>query len=411
MLPQKRLSASDVCVLEHDPSQTHQTKRIKIQRVSQLECLLSLEQLTLVHFAEYLSASSMFALRQACTIGYKTSNYWKTHRVLLKRVKAKFEQLGLHALFQSGAVISGSWLLQCLNNDLEANDIDIFQPVNFYGPVSVLERTFLEQKFPMKTLFSQSCYGDVQDVSAIRNWDVPKKNSYHRSKCETNKIQCISVYTQSIQKWILEGFDIDFLTSTFDGNNLYIHAVSSLANRSGEIRSRNIKIISNTTNESGASEDFNQKCKFFLGRHFSRMFKYWNRNYAFDNVTLDNCTIGNRQLLKLTWTFAQIPTWILQVTNCSLLSNSNGLDTQFMEFYFIKITDLQLSVHNRKFSKFKSEIVQSNDVQDITTFDHCGTDYILLTCRVVPKQQDGWFSNDNDNGDFQLQRLVNAKFL
>lgn len=193
----------------------------------------------IVQISEHLPYIDKFALYSSCK---KYSHiikldFTETIKKELRPILNNFTEEFLDAVFVSGAVISGSFIMYCILGEFldgsKYNDIDVFDPYPNQGI------TYYDQGYDMNitldnaTLFSHSLlkigatYTNRQppigDISCIRDFTFNEQ-----------AIQQIVVNCDVIQ-FIDTTFDFDICKSFYDGNRLHVKSWDKLFRRKEEV--------------------------------------------------------------------------------------------------------------------------------------------------------------------------------
>lgn len=195
---------------------------------------------------------------------HKDFIYQRTILEIRKRLKEIFQDNldeFLNLLQQTGAIISGSFILQCILNEYWESDIDIYFPIQdneiketpSQNPTSEIDDFLYKSRMQMTGYFAANRYGSDVDLKIkwIRNYkkldeDKFYKSYKHFSRSEIEKMGENNKYTfqtilvdinkSEMQNFIVNTFDFDICKNIFDGNTLYIHNIKDIVERKTQFK-------------------------------------------------------------------------------------------------------------------------------------------------------------------------------
>lgn len=339
---------------------------------SVLESICFNDKLFSLRFAQFLPASSIFNIRCVNRKLYDHVQFWKYNKILLKRIHQGLDKIMalnqmnlaifLASLVDSDAVVSGSSIQEWINNDsrLKANDVDIYQyyaPDRHFSPIE----NYLWKTIDQKELNSDYIsYANISEIKNIRIYQKNKKilDNINRNKFTVNDegtypIQIMNIFNSNrdctIDQWINNSFDMDFLKSTFDGHRLVICDVQSIRDQTSIY-----KVEGTNTNQ---FQDNSLDC-----RHAKRIFKYLKRGYTFSNLEFKIVLYNEFQLLSLQKKHDSRIGMILWFIKCQDISRA-------LTFELPKLENLQFNVQNIHLDKSRIECYEYNDVEYISIED------------------------------------------
>ena len=243
----------------------------------------------LVKVTEYESTKTKLQslLYQRCILEIKNR---------LKKVLGESYDEFVSVLSKTGAVISGSFIVQCLLNEDWNTDIDIFVPMigNKIGKTDSNNPTtevddLLFQKFHMVDYEAGKRYGhDVNDkkIQWVRTFSKTPRyerdlNGYYKqikNKDNENKIKegynfqvvLVDIEREKLHDFIIGNFDFDIVKNTFNfiENNLKIFNLADIFDKRTEFK---------VGNRFGSSIE---RCK----RYEKRGFTFYNKNMSYERI-------------------------------------------------------------------------------------------------------------------------------
>lgn len=177
----------------------------------------------------FFCASSILSLHRINKQCFAQCEHLRKNKIFTKRIHAALQARGLdpisfnRVLKQSHAKLSGSFILQAMNNEpWIANDLDLITTLSDISWV-VMHNYFWE-------LVDRDWkrYENLYELSA-------PTHLYHINP--DTHIQCIFIQTPkfvTIEQFVTDNFDNDYLKNTFDGQSLILYRTQSLITRSSE---------------------------------------------------------------------------------------------------------------------------------------------------------------------------------
>ena len=147
----------------------------------------------------------------------------------------------LYWLKQSGAIIAGSFILDCLYDTNYHNDIDLYDKMlltNFRGCFKYGEEPLDDKGMQFSQYLWIAGFRDGVNCSTT-NGLIRKYNSVELSRGEAKKDKnCIQVIPMSIpiEKCISATFDLDICKSRFNGEKLLVKSWNKLVHRYDQIK-------------------------------------------------------------------------------------------------------------------------------------------------------------------------------
>ena len=164
-------------------------------------------------------------------IGHKERMIELIHKKCLKEIKYRLKKIledkyeeFIDLLYRTGAVISGSFILQCLLNEDWGSDIDILISTK---EITVEFVNFMEKYNYTSIYYGQNCKRDMMGISGVRCVEF----------LET-KIQflLVNIGKHEIKDFILGNFDFDIVKNLFQENKLYIHDYEQIFSKRTEYK-------------------------------------------------------------------------------------------------------------------------------------------------------------------------------
>lgn len=183
------------------------------------------------YIAKYLCFIDTLALRYTCKSLYSTPQP-DFRTIFLKRV-APFvhePESFCRLLYQDGAYVSGSFILDCLYNTYTHNDIDIY-----YQDMGELYHL---GKLDFKDhLLGKGYHQQYDDHSGITNLSIIDQTGVPPDE-QTYPLQLIPILggRKAISQFIWKTFDMDLLKNYFDGQELRVANYSTKFSRSDFIK-------------------------------------------------------------------------------------------------------------------------------------------------------------------------------
>lgn len=167
--------------------------------------------------SDYLCYVDKYALKLVCKKSSKIKLDFK--KILTDKLSIIIDNTEefLIKILESGAIISGSFILACLYDIDDFNDVDIFDPTENYSDCFTEISKYLYQKYK----YDNKTY---KFVFCVRDFHTKYK-----------KIQHIMVPLNPIN-YINATFDMEICKNFFDGEKLYIKSWNKLINRSDYIK-------------------------------------------------------------------------------------------------------------------------------------------------------------------------------
>jgi hypothetical protein len=194
--------------------------------------MICFQDLPITRIAQYFTIDDMFVLEQV-------AKYFKClhgTRVFGQRVRAVLDGLGLGGLVglirQNKGMVAGSFLLDIMLGTKYAQDIDIYIPetnahiLEYMGACATHIRTSTFVPANMRVT------GQATGQATGKTTGHPNTITTHTYTTHHKTIQLIVVpLYQSLDTYICDSFDYDFLMNTFDGNVLCVNRKPAIITR------------------------------------------------------------------------------------------------------------------------------------------------------------------------------------
>lgn len=204
------------------------------------------------YIATYLCYVDKMALKMVCKMTHQITINFKS--IVIKKLEKHIDNPieFCNKLYEYNTIISGSFILACLYDTNDYNDIDIFNREIEHNNISNYS-LFSQYIYDMKKYKHDfRLYGQVYN---IRDWFI-----------NNTSLQIISLYMDPI-KYIDTTFDMDLCKSYFNGNSLVVKSWDKLFQRKDFIKPNGLLMLY-YTNEINV-ENLSEK----------RMLKYNNRGF------------------------------------------------------------------------------------------------------------------------------------
>jgi hypothetical protein len=234
------------------------------------------------YLSTYLCASSILTLRQVNVQCKQLCEQLRCKKIFTQRIQEALKRIGVvdsfnRALLQSHSKISGSFLLQAINNESWfANDIDVYSVrTNHFEPIHNylwdLTNHNPEKWYTIANRYNlhgwKSKQGFIQEVQA------------YQINAGT-VVQCIDLVLKEIDidQYIEKMYDLDLLKNTYDGRSVTLHNIQSICTRSSnyKINVADARVV-----------------------HFHRIKKYLLRGYSICNFRVRSIQTFNAVRLRL----------------------------------------------------------------------------------------------------------------
>ncbi len=228
--------------------------------------------------------------------------------IRLRMHKLGFTEENVNELFKimkaDNAVISGSFILQCIYNETYDNS-----DINIYFEKKVIEQNMINNKYPLgetnETLEYLHKIGS--QLMYIESYPIFKKIRSCQYVINDVEIGAIKVTDGNIYDLIRTNFD--FLKCAYDGEKLLIYDLESVINKTSTVKIDN-NMISHYNRDNFYFEDFltSYEIKDMIQRHIKR---YESRGYTINqnvdiSLTSEDENIINQRKESLSW-YAMLP--------------------------------------------------------------------------------------------------------
>jgi hypothetical protein len=228
--------------------------------------IVILNNTPLFHYlSTFLCASSILSLHDTNHQCHWLCQQLKSNKIFTQRINNALLARGFdpiqfnQALLQSQCKLSGSFILQSINNEpWQANDLDLYYSLNNLNTTywSSMDNYLWEMcgREDHKYIKGHSYMQEAHDCHSLFH----SIHSY-RVNPET-AVQCIRLESQfqNLDEFITTKYDWDFLKNTFDGQSVTLHRIQSLLHR---------------TSVYHVNSDQGKLC------HIQRILKYQRRGY------------------------------------------------------------------------------------------------------------------------------------
>ena len=209
------------------------------------------------YWATFLPAGTIFALVRTSHQWRWYGENWRRNRLLTKRLIATLPPGLAERLCDLHTTLSGSSVLRAIEGgNWTANDLDLYTLKND----GQLLTNYLKSLQP--TEVKGQVYEDLA-IPDVLTYIIGDRSYQH-----------ISIPGQSVSQYVVEKYDLSFLSNTYNGRMLVVADVPALI-------SHETKFVPNQTQHPETTADS------LYVKYYERIVKYQSRGYTYSNVTIE----------------------------------------------------------------------------------------------------------------------------